>query len=98
MRLDDLAGVRSRQTPSGLVNCPLAVSAARGLAAVFAMQRICVYDLEDDDANSNDSGHAEVRRLTPFHQKAPRLHLQTAHWQWTHQIDCPTRGAVQCTV
>jgi len=49
-----LAGVVARQTPSGMVNAPLGVSVARGLATVCALQRITVYDLEDQDGASSD--------------------------------------------
>ena len=62
--LQEVGGIARRSTPSGLVNPPLAVSAARGLAAVCAEQRVTVYDLaeadsEEEDGDGEDDGEAE---------------------------------------
>lgn len=58
MRLQDIEGVARRSTPSGLVNPPLAVSAARGLAAVCAEQRVTVYDLAEAESDEEEDGEA----------------------------------------
>ena len=60
VNLCDIEEVVSRQTQSGLVNAPLAVSASRGLAAVCALQRITVYDLEDVDTHASESNEDEA--------------------------------------
>ena len=52
--LSRIEAVQSRQMPSGAVNSPLAVSVKRALAAVCAMQRITVYDLNDDEEDDED--------------------------------------------
>ena len=59
MRLESIEGIASRATPSGQVNPPLAVSVARGLAAVCAEQRVTVYDLAEADSDEEDDEAAE---------------------------------------
>lgn len=59
MRLQEVEGVARRATPSGLVNPPLAVSAARGLAAVCAEQRVTVYDLAEAESDEEEDGEAD---------------------------------------
>lgn len=54
VQMGSVEGVKMRQTPSGLVNHPMAVSVTRGLAAVCAMQRMTVYDLEDEDQEDEE--------------------------------------------
>jgi hypothetical protein len=59
VKLEDIAGVGTRITPSGHVNPPLAVSMARGLATVCAEQRITVYDLVDAEDGDDDDDEEE---------------------------------------
>jgi hypothetical protein len=54
VRLSNISGIRSRATPSGSVSTPLAVSAARALAAVCATQRITVFDLEGQESEADE--------------------------------------------
>lgn len=63
VKLENIADVGSRSTPSGQVNPPLAVSVARGLATVCAEQRITVYDLldaEDGEGEEEEENGAAV--------------------------------------
>jgi hypothetical protein len=57
--LSSIAGVQIRQTPSSAVNAPLTVSVARALAAVCALQRITVYDLNDEEEEDEEEEEEE---------------------------------------
>lgn len=59
VRLDSVEGVKTRRTPSGMVNTPLVVSVSRALAAVCAMQRITVYDLDEDEEDEEGASGEE---------------------------------------
>jgi hypothetical protein len=62
--LDSIEGVQARQVPSVAVAPPLAVSIARALAAVCAVQRITVFDLnEDEDAVDDDDDDEDTENL-----------------------------------
>lgn len=64
VRLETIEGIARRATPSGQVNPPLAVSAARGLAAVCAEQRVTVYDLAEADSEEEDEEGGEGAEAT----------------------------------
>ena len=58
--VSDIEGVLVRHTTASAVNPPLCVSVTRALAAVCALQRITVYDLNDEEEEEDEDDDAAM--------------------------------------